>query len=132
MKKILTLVVLVVAVLAARKYLPGLLSDLKTGAGEKGVRSRVDGMLTAMAAGDEQTALCQWAQGRVNLPEGEIRAAYDPWYEFAQANGLRKGMSWSLDRVTMTGESSATVEVTVDGRRLELDVRDGQRIAARD
>ena len=88
-------------------------------------RRRVEWMLKAKVAEDEQVAICQWARGKIVMPMGDIEAALPDWEAFWASSGLGDGRWWEV--VDKTIVDGATVDVTlVRGEdRVVLRVREG-------
>lgn len=74
-------------------------------------RRRVEWMIKAKVAEDEQVAICQWARGKIVMPMGDIEAALPDWASFWASSGLGDGRWWEVvDKRIVDG---ATVDVTL-------------------
>ena len=98
---------------------------------ESVVRNRVEGMLRAASSGDEQTATCQWAEGKTFLSSDELARHVDAYAEFARAVGLGKDTSWTVDALELAS-SPPVAAVTINGRKHRLAVPETGRIVLKD
>jgi hypothetical protein len=86
-------------------------------------KSRVEGMLSANASGDEQTALCMWAQGAAVLSLDEIKGYTRHFDNFVRAAALDPPpQNWTVEEVILEEYGYARVTVDLDGRKLRLKV----------
>ena len=108
MKKV---VVAIVLILLGTVLGPPLAREALDWKQREDARRRVEWMLKAKVAEDEQMAICQWAQGKVVMPMGDIEAALPDWEAFWASSGLGDGRWWKV--VDKTIVDGATVDVTL-------------------
>jgi Tfp pilus assembly protein PilE len=86
-------------------------------------RSRVQSMLDAKARGDNQTALCEWAQGKASLSMDEISASTDRFDDFVGRAGLENLESYQITDAKAEGAETVLVTVKLGADTLRLRVR---------
>jgi len=128
LKNIVFLVVLAAAGIVGYRWF----QDYQVQAKQETASARVEAMLRAHASGDEQSAICQWAEGKPVLPMEVIGGATDPYADFARSARLHKGMTWAVAEVTVSSAGGAEVAITIDGNGLRLSVHPDRRIAFED
>jgi hypothetical protein len=123
LKKVIAAILLVVLAVA---FGPRLAQEALDWKQREDARRRVQWMLKAKVAEDEQMAICQWARGKVVMPMGDIEAALPDWESFWAGSGLGDGRWWEV--VDKTIVDGATVDVTlVRGEdRIVLRVSEGE------
>lgn len=85
-------------------------------------RERVESMLDAKSRGDNQTALCMWAEGKAFLPMEEISAHSNRFDAFVRKVGMGSPKSYEVMDVQKVGEESVQVTLKLDGRTWTLRV----------
>jgi len=85
-------------------------------------RGRVKSMLDAKAGGDNQTALCMWAAGKVNLSMDEISAHTDRFDDFVRRAGLESPGGYQITDAKLEGSEAVVVTVKLGGTTLRLRV----------
>lgn len=121
MKNLVIVVLLVAAGLALYFYAWPAIQGKYAG---QSAEDRVQGWLEAQKRGDEQTALCMWAQGKTVLPIDEMRVYTGRYDEFRKRHGFMGGVeSYSIEEV-----DPPRVTVRINGTRIRLRVEPGEQI----
>lgn len=119
MKKVLILLVLVVAVVVAiKKFGTWFSVDRPT----EDARRRVETIIAAMEAEpkDEQLALCMWALNMRVLDIDTMRGYEYKWTEFWRESGLGSARGWRVVAVEPAGAGETRVTVRSDSREVKL------------
>lgn len=117
-------VIVVIAALAIALYLwvwPAMQAQFRGQSAEE----RVEAWLSAQRAGDEQTALSQWAKGVPVLEMGEMRIYTGRYDDFRQELGI---LDEKLEDYDIVEVSPPQVKVRLNGRSYTLRVDPGSQI----
>jgi len=87
-------------------------------------RKRVEWMIRAKVADDEQVAICQWARGKIVMPMGDIEASLPAWEDFWKQSGFGDARGWTVVSKRVLDELTTEVIVTKGDDRRTLHVRD--------
>ena len=117
MKKV---VIFVVVVVAAVLVMKSIMEKAGSAGGSDSARRRVHDVLENIKTGQEQNAICMWAQGKQVLSEDEFRIYVDRYADFVSAKKVDKISIYSVDEVKESGPDRFRVAVTIDGRKLAM------------
>jgi hypothetical protein len=79
-------------------------------------------MLDAKARGDNQTALCMWAEGKAFLPMEEISAHSNRFDAFVRKTGMESPKNYEVTGAEKVGAESIQVTIRLEGKTLTLRV----------
>ena len=130
MKKVLLVVVILLAVAGAKVAMKKFDSSDSVSKGERRVKLMFENQQKATGGdGYEMTALSEWAMGVENLSDARnYTDRYDRW---RQAKGIYKLESWSFVKAEsdpQAPDTSALVTCTLNGKDLVMRVRKDQPI----
>ena len=87
-------------------------------------RKRVEWMIRAQVAEDEQVAICQWARGKIVMPMGDIEASLPAWEKFWKQSGFGDARGWTVVSKRVLDELTTEVILAKGDDRRTLHVRD--------
>ncbi len=110
MKKLVILLVLIIGGYFGIKWV---LENVSSKSTEDEAKVRIENMVRAMAADDEQTALCLWAEGTTVLDQDAMSSYYDRFRRFKEESGITGAGVWKVRDSKLAEPGSTTAIVTV-------------------
>lgn len=122
------LAVAVVLALVAVAFGPSAWRSVADWRAVRAARLRVEWMLRERISDDVQTALCQWARGRITMPMADMEEALPEFEAFWSEAELGTGRGWRVEGGTVVDEGSVELVLRRDDRTLRLLVPEDRAI----